>query len=50
MWEREEVAILLCGRLLEQLFSCSSFLLNIFVKEREVVGARAFHYGFHVEF
>ncbi len=40
----------LCGRLLEQLFSCSIFLLNFFVKEREVVGARTFHYGFHVEF
>jgi len=26
------------------------FMLNIFVKEREVVGARTFQYRFHVEF
>jgi hypothetical protein len=47
--EGKEVCVS-CRRLLEQLFSCSIFWLMFFVKEREFVGARTFHYGFHVEF
>jgi hypothetical protein len=39
----------LWGRLLEQLFSCSIFLLNFFKEKGRLLELKLFHYGFHVK-